>query len=811
MQVVDTVALKDTAREKYLNYALSVITSRALPDIRDGLKPVQRRILYAMYNNLRLLPTGKHRKSATVVGEVMGKYHPHGDGAIYDAMVRMAQDFSLRYPLVDGQGNFGSLDGDSPAAMRYTEAKLREIALTFVEELGRNTVDFRPNFDGSLNEPIVLPAQVPNLLLNGSSGIAVGMATNIPPHNAGEILDALIKLSKKKSSTVAELLEFVKGPDFPTGGSILNSAEEIQKIYETGEGSIVMRGDYERGRFDGGGKGIIITSIPYGVNKADLIEKIADHIRAGKVPQIVDIRDESTDNVRIAIELKRGANAEAAMAYLFKYTPLKSRFHVNLTCLLPTDKPDIAAPQKVNLKTALQAFLQFRLEVVTRRLRHELEQVERRIHILKGFAIIFNALDEAIKIIRASKNKQDAAQRLMHRFKLDDEQADAILETKLYRLSQLEIEDILKELEAKEKRAAELRALLDDETARWRLVREELRDLKKVYSDERRTTMAGPDEGHDFSEEDYIVHENVFVIVSRDGWIKRQRSYTDVGSIRVREGDQIGWVLGGSTRATVCFFTNFGRAYTTRIDQLPNTTGYGDPVQKLFDFSDKEAIVGVLSLDERLLPKPIAEPEAEPEFFNEDEDNTGPDGPYCIGMTAGGLCARFSVRAFVDQSTRNGRLYMRLKDGDRVLGVELGRGDENVCLATRNGRALIFPLQQVSIFKGVSKGVIAIRLDKDDRVIGFTISDAARQGLRVQTGRGREEVIRTTKFEVSNRGNRGKNVITRGSLTAVIPDPVELRLKDQAGSDNGNGGNGGNGGNRGNNGASPAETDGSDD
>jgi DNA gyrase subunit A len=780
MQVVDTVALKDTAKDKYLNYALSVITSRALPDIRDGLKPVQRRILYAMFNNLRLVPTGKHRKSATVVGEVMGKYHPHGDSAIYDAMVRMAQDFSLRYPLVDGQGNFGSLDGDSPAAMRYTEAKLRQISMTFVEELARNTVDFRPNFDGSLNEPIVLPAQVPNLLLNGSAGIAVGMATNIPPHNAGEILDALIQLSKKGSSTIDELLEHVKGPDFPTAGCILNTAEEIAEIYRKGEGSIVVRGEHRTGRLDGGGKGIFITSIPYGVNKSDLIEKIADHIRAGRVPQIVDIRDESTEDVRIAIELKRGANADAAMAYLYRYTPLKTRFHVNLTCLLPTDNPEIAAPQKVDLKTALRAFLDFRLEVVTRRLRHELEQIERRIHILKGFAIIFRALDEAIKIIRASKDKSDAAQRLMHRFRLDDVQTDAILETKLYRLSQLEIEDILKELDEKEAKAEKLRGLLDDRTARRRLVREELRALRKSYADERRTKIVGPDPEHDFSEEDYIVKEDVYVIVSRDGWIKRQRSYTDISSIRVREGDQIGWILGGSTRETVCFFTNYGRAYTARIDQLPNTTGYGDPVQKLFDFSDKEAIVGVISMDSRVLPKPLPEPDQEPEFFGEDGDGTDQDsGPYFLALTSNGLCARFSVQSFAEPSTRNGRLFMRVNGGDRVLGVELGRGDENVCLATRSGRALIFPVQQVSIFKGVSKGVIAIRLEKGDEVIGFTISDAARNGLRVRTNRGREEIIRTTKFEVSRRGNKGKNVITRGGLSALIPEPVELRLRER--------------------------------
>lgn len=776
MDVVETVPLKDTAKEKYLNYALSVITSRALPDVRDGLKPVQRRILYAMYTNLRLLPESRHRKSATVVGEVMGKYHPHGDSAIYEAMVRMAQDFSLRYPLVDGQGNFGSIDGDSPAAMRYTEARLRAIAITFVEELTRNTVDFRPNFDGSLSEPIVLPAQVPNLLLNGSSGIAVGMATNIPPHNAGEILDALIALSKKPSMAVSELMEHVQGPDFPTGGRILNTADEIQKVYESGEGTISLRGEYSIGKLDDGRKGIIIESIPYGVNKSDLIEKIADHIRAGRVPQILDIRDESTDDVRIAIEIKRGADPDAAMAYLFKYTPLSARFHVNLTCLLPTDNPQVAAPRKVDLKSALRYFLNFRFEVVTRRLRHELEQIERRIHILKGFAIIFRSLDEAIRIIRASSDKQDAAQRLMHRFRIDDVQADAILETKLYRLSKLEIDDILIELEAKEKKAAEIRALLENENARRKLVRDELQGLKKTYADERKTLIAGPDSIREFSEEDYIVKENVYVIVSRDGWVKRQKSYTDVGSIRVREGDTIGWVLAGSTRATVCFFTNFGKAYTTRIDQLPNTTGYGDPVQKMFDFSDKETVVGVLSLDERVLPTAIPEHSPEPILFDIESEEESDSGPYFVAMTNSGYCARYSVESFADPSTRTGRTFMKVKGRDSVLGVLVSRGDENVCLATKEGRALIFPVQQISTFKGASKGVIAVRLSKGDSVIGFTLSDAAREGLSVMTSRGRSETIRTTKFEVSNRGNKGKTVISRGGLSAVVPETIEVHL-----------------------------------
>ena len=343
MPIVDTIPLHETTRERYLNYALSVITSRALPDIRDGLKPVQRRILYAMHNSLRLYPEGRHRKSATVVGDCMGKYHPHGDTAIYDAMVRMAQDFSLRAPLVDGHGNFGSLDGDAPAAMRYTEAKLRPLAMEMLGEIRKRTVDFRPNFDGTLFEPVVLPSKVPNLLVNGASGIAVGMATNIPPHNLGETIDALVYAIGSPNARTSTLVEkFIKGPDFPTGGRILNTSEELAEIYEKGEGAIDLRGEYALE----GKKHVIVTSIPYGVGKNDLVEKIAEHIVQGRVPQLVDVRDESTDEVRVVLELRRGADPEAAMAYLFKHTPLQSRFHVNLTCLVPTENPRCPRPRR---------------------------------------------------------------------------------------------------------------------------------------------------------------------------------------------------------------------------------------------------------------------------------------------------------------------------------------------------------------------------------------------------------------------------------------------------------------------------------
>ncbi len=773
MSLIETVPLHETTRERYLNYALSVITSRALPDIRDGLKPVQRRILYAMFANLRLYPDGRFRKSATVVGEVMGKYHPHGDSAIYDAMVRMAQDFSLRAPLVDGHGNFGSLDGDSAAAMRYTEAKLQPLAMELLAEIRQDTVAFRPNFDGTIFEPVVLPARVPNLLVNGASGIAVGMATNMPPHNLEEVVDACIHMIDYPNARLDTLLEkYVKGPDFPTGGRILNTQDELKAIYENGEGTIELRGNYEME----GKTTIVINSVPYTVNKADMVEKIADHIADEKVPQLSDVRDESTDEVRIVLDLKRGANAEAAMAYLFKHTPLQTRFHVNMTCLVPTENPEVSAPRRVNLQAIIRHFLAFRLDVVTKRLEHELEQLEKRIHILRGFAIIFDALDEAIRIIRSSKNKSDAAQRLMHRFQLDDVQADAILEIKLYRLSQMEIEAIMEELREKEARAEEIRALLADEQARWKLVRSELKEVKEAFADERRTQIEGPDEVLEYTAEDYIIDEDVYVIVSRDGWVKRQGSYTSVDTIRVRDGDEIGWVLGGSTRATVGFFTNHGKAYTTRIDELPSTTGYGDPVQKLFDFDDGERIVGVVCFDERVLPRPQPDPEVEPELFENGTPDEEELEPYIVAISQQGQAVRFTIDGYTDPSTRTGRTFMKLEAGDEVLMVEDAAGDENVCLASRNGHVLIFPVHQVSVYKGAAKGVIAIRLEENDRVLGATLSNAARDGLEVETNRGRREIVRTTKFDVSNRGNKGRLIIKRGHLAEVLHEPVERAL-----------------------------------
>lgn len=771
MPIVDVVPLHETTRSRYLNYAYSVITSRALPDIRDGLKPVQRRILYAMYNNLHLYPDGRFKKSATVVGEVMGKYHPHGDSAIYDAMVRMAQTFSLRAPLVDGHGNFGSLDGDSPAAMRYTEAKLMPLAMELLAEIKKETVAFRPNFDGSLFEPVVVPARIPNLLLNGAAGIAVGMATNIPPHNLVELINAAVHMITSPDATNRQLVEeFIQGPDFPTGGRILNTQQSLIEVYTNGDGAVDLRGEYE----NEGKSRVIVTSIPYGVTKSTLIEQIADLIIKGKLPQLVDVRDESTEEVRIVLEVKRGASSELVMAYLLKNTQLQTKFHVNLTCLIPTDNPEVCAPAKVDLVTILRHFLDFRMQVVIRRVEHELAQLEKRIHILRGFEKIFSALDEAIRIIRSSENKADAAVKLMARFDIDDFQTEAILETKLYKLSKLEIDSIRKELEEKEAMAAALRTLLGDEPARWKLIATELKDIRDQFAEGRRTTVAGPDEAFEIKADDFIIEEDCFVIVTRDGWVKRQRSYGDVDSIRVRDGDSVGWILPGSTKNTVVFFSNFGKAYTCRGEALPSTTGHGNPIQKLFDFSDREHIVGVISVDPRAMPKPAPKEDLEPKLFEENGADDEVEGPFAVGVTSDGQILRMSLENFQETSTVSGRMFMKLAAKESVLRVEASSGLENVCIATKSGNCLIFPVSQVPVMKNAAKGVIAMRMASSDRLIGYALSAAARQGLEVETSRGRSEIVRPTKFPISNRGNKGRLIIQRGTIKQAIYPTVEI-------------------------------------
>ncbi|MSO45275.1 MAG: DNA topoisomerase IV subunit A [Acidobacteria bacterium] len=761
----EAVALHDAAQSRYLNYALSVITSRALPDVRDGLKPVQRRILYTMWEQ-NLTADTKHRKCAKVVGDVMGSYHPHGDAALYETLVRMAQSFSLRYPLIDGSGNFGSLDGDSAAAMRYTECRLARLSDEMLSEIDDNTVHFRPNYDGTKTEPVVLPARIPNLLINGTTGIAVGMATNIPPHNLGEVCTALVKLLDNPDLTSVQLCRYVKGPDFPTGAQILNSADELKEIYKTGSGTVRLRATWEEGDSSRSGRTLYITSIPYMVNKSVLVERIADVVLSRKLPPLLDVKDVSTDDVRIELEFKKDADPRMVMAYLFKNTPLQTNFAVNLTCLIPTENEEVGRPERLDLHAMLRYFLNFRLEVVTRRLEHELESLRKRIHILEGFEKVFDALDEIIRIIRKSDGKADAAEKITARFELDAEQADAILELKLYRLARLEILVIQNELGDKRKRAKQITALLKDEDGRWSMVRGEIEEIQKTYADktDKRRTLIESAEEIEFTADDFIVEEDNVVIVSRDGWLKRQKEVRDLSTTRLREGDAVLAVLPGSTRASVVFFTNLGAAYTARIVDVPASTGYGEPVQKLFKLRDQERVIAAFSLDPRVAG----------DISSGSAASAEPAPVHALAVTSDGYALRFSLEPFIEPSTRSGRRFARPSEGVDVVGVVSITGREIIIAATQEARAILCRADEVNYLSGPGKGVILIKLSSDeDRVVGFIASTGDRDLMRVETSRGSEQTISTTKYEVTGRGGKGRELLQRGQFTRVIPNEVE--------------------------------------
>ncbi len=758
----DVVPLHEAAQSRYLNYALSVITARALPDVRDGLKPVQRRILYTMWQQ-NLTADVRHRKCAKVVGDVMGSFHPHGDVALYETLVRMAQSFSLRYPMVDGSGNFGSLDGDSAAAMRYTECRLARIADEMLTEIEQATVPFRPNYDGTKTEPVVLPARIPNLLINGTTGIAVGMATNIPPHNLGEVCTALIKLLDNEEMGTAQLCRYIKGPDFPTGGQILNSPEELKDIYKTGSGGIRLRGTWDLGPETRSTKTIYIDSVPYTVNKAQLVEAIAEIVLSRKLPPLLDVKDLSTEDVRIAIEMKKDADEKMIMAYLFKHTPLQINFAVNLTCLIPTENPEVGRPERLDLKQILWHFLHFRLDVVTKRLEHELAALKKRIHLLEGFEQVFDALDEILRIVRKSEGKADAAQKIIKRFGLDAEQTDAILELKIYRLARLEILVIRTELEEKRKRARQIATLLKDEASRWKLVRTELEDVQKKYSDgriDKRRTLIASDTGEpEYSADDFIVEEDNVVIVSRDGWVKRQKEVKDLATTRLREGDSVLAALAGSTRATVVFFTNFGVGYTCRIIDVPASTGYGEPIQRLFKLKDGEKVVAALSLDSRVVG------DIKPSTKHPD----APPPVHAVAVSSDGYALRFGLEPLVEPSTRAGRRYARPAGGAEVMGVARITGKEVLIVATAEARGLLCRADEVNYLSGPGKGVILIKLaSEEDRVLGFIASTGDRDLLTVETSRGAEQTISTGKYEVTGRGGKGRELLQRGQFTRIV-------------------------------------------
>jgi DNA gyrase subunit A len=676
--------------------------------------------------------------------------------ALYETLVRMAQSFSLRYPLVDGSGNFGSLDGDSAAAMRYTECRLARVSDEMLREIEQTTVPFRPNYDGTKTEPVVLPARVPSLLVNGATGIAVGMATNIPPHNLNEVCTALVKLLDNEELSSAQLCRYIKGPDFPTGGQILNSQDELKEIYKTGSGSIRLRGTWDIGPETRSTKTIYIDSVPYTVNKAQLVERIAEVVIGRKLPQLLDVKDLSTEDVRIAIEMKKDADEKMIMAYLFKHTPLQINFAVNLTCLIPTENPEVGRPERLDLKQILWHFLHFRLEVVTKRLEHELAALKKRIHILEGFEKVFDALDEIIKLIRKSDGKADAADKVMKRFELDADQTDAILELKIYRLARLEILIIRTELEEKRKRARQIGGLLKEEESRWKLVRTELEEVGSKYGDKRRTVISSDSGETEYTPDDFIVEEDNVVIVSRDGWVKRQKEVKDLATTRLREGDSVLAAFAGSTRASCVFFSNFGVAYSSRFIDEPASTGYGEPIQKQFKLKDGEKIVAAMSLDPRVVGVITAKKE-------------GDAAPvHAVAVSSDGYALRFNLDGLVEPSTRSGRRYARPSEGAEIVNVARLSGGEVLIAASAEARGILCKAEEVNFLSGPGKGVLLIKLSGDDRLLGAIASSGDRDLLTVETTRGAEQTISTAKYEVTGRGGKGRELLQRGQFTRVV-------------------------------------------
>lgn len=752
MAVIDT-SLQKESQDRYLTYAMSVVSGRALPDVRDGLKPVQRRILFAMLNNLRLTPQGGHRKSAKVVGEVLACYHPHGDAACYDAMVRMAQDFSLRYPLVDGQGNFGSMDGDEAAAYRYTEAKLRPLALDVIGEIAEETVNFRDNFDATMTEPVVFPSRVPNLLINGASGIAVGMATSIPPHNLSDIIEALLELLSDGEIPNSRLTTIVKAPDFPTGCQILNTRQELVSIYETGQGAIRMRGEWAVEDEKRGKKVIVISSIPYAINKAQLVEKIADLIVQKKVPQLVDIRDESTTDVRVVVELATDADPERAMAYLFKHTPLESSFPVNMTALVPTSEGALR-PEVLSLKSCLQHFLDFRHEVVRKKLTFERTQLLERIHILEGLVKIFDALDEALKIVRKSDGRSDAAHKLESRFKLTEIQAFAVVDMKIYQLSRTNIDEIRAELAEKEARVKEIEAILKSKAKISEIVRRELKEIGDKHGDRRRCKLVRDNIEIEINEEDYVIQEDVYAIVTADGWIKRIRQNNELASTRLREGDSIVRAHPLNTVDWVVFFTNVGSMYSLRVSDFPSSSGYGDPIQKVLKFKDGEQIAASFGLKSG---------DVKQGSLLEEYRHLIKEGDEMALFTKEGMGVVLKVEG-LSGIKRNGKRVMKVHDSDRLVAV--CPAEKKLALFTQRGCGLVIDRKELPVRDSAVVGVIAMGVRDDDALIGAG-SFSSSAIFKITNGDGKATEIKSGEITSGKRALKGAKVIGRGEIASI--------------------------------------------
>ncbi|MGG1629406.1 DNA gyrase subunit A [Rossellomorea sp. NRS-1567] len=745
---VKEINISSEMRSSFLDYAMSVIVSRALPDARDGLKPVHRRILYAM-NDLGMTAEKAYKKSARIVGEVIGKYHPHGDSAVYDTMVRMAQDFNYRYMLVDGHGNFGSVDGDAAAAMRYTEARMSKISMELIRDINKDTIDYKDNYDGTEREPEVLPARFPNLLVNGSSGIAVGMATNIPPHNLGEVIDGILALSKDPDITIQELMEFIYGPDFPTAGLIVGRSG-IRRAYETGKGSITMRARVEIEQKSNGKETIIVHQIPYQVNKARLIEKIADLVRDKKIDGITDLRDESDRNgMRVVIEVRKDANANVLLNNLYKQTALQTSFGINLLALVD------GQPKVLNLKECLYHYLQHQRVVIRRRTEFELRKAEARAHILEGLRIALDHIDEIITLIRGSQTTELAKQGLMENFSLSDKQAQAILDMRLQRLTGLEREKIEDEYQELLKQIAELKAILADDEKVLEIIREELIEIKERFNDERRSEIvAGGIEN--IEDEDLIPRENIVVSLTHNGYIKRlpvstyrsqKRGGRGIQGMGTNDEDFVENLLTTSTHDTILFFTNKGKAYRAKGYEIPefSRTAKGLPIINLLGVEKDEWINAMIRVEEFV------------------------DDWYLFFTTKQGISKRTPVSDFANIRT-NGLIAINLRENDELISVKLTDGEKDMIIGTKKGMLIRFPETDVRSMGRTATGVKGINLSDDDIVVGMEILEE-KSDVLVVTVNGYGKRTPASEYRVQTRGGKGLktcNVTERnGELVSV--------------------------------------------
>lgn len=747
---IKEVDLSKEMRKSFLDYAMSVIVSRALPDVRDGMKPVHRRILFGM-NELGVYADKAFKKSARIVGEVMGKFHPHGDSAIYDSMVRMAQDFSYRYPLVDGHGNFGSIDGDGAAAMRYTEARMSKIAMEMLKDIGKDTVKFIDNYDGSEREPEVLPCKFPNILVNGATGIAVGMATNIPPHNMGEVIDGILALIKNPDISIEGLMTYIKGPDFPTGGCIMGLSQ-VRKAYMTGNGTIIVRAKHEIRDMENGKQEIIVNEIPYQVNKSRLIERIAETVKNKLVDGITDLRDESNrEGIKIVIELRRDANANVILNNLYKHTQMQITYGINMLALVR------GVPKVLNIKEVLQHYLDHQIDVITRRTKYDLDKAEARAHILEGLIVALNNIDEVIQLIKKSKTTEDATIGLMKVFNLTETQAKAILDMKLQRLTALEIDKIKEELAELKKFIQECKEILKSHERKLRIIVNELQDIRDRFGDERRTEINLNDE-LDIEDEDLIPVEDVIITITSKGYVKRMsvdaykvqnRGGKGVIGAKMSDDDIVERVLFASSHDTLLFFSTFGKIYKLRAFQIPysSRTAKGLPIVNLLNFEENEKLTAVLNV----------------------EPNSDKEG-FLLFATRQGIIKKTEISAFKNIRT-NGIIALILNEGDELFDVAITDGEKDIILGTSNGKAIRFSESDIRPMGRISAGVRGIKVEDHEIVVGMAVVNTDADEIIVVTEKGYGKRTNVDDFRVQIRGGKGVKALNmtekNGKLVAL--------------------------------------------